>query len=224
MTEYNAAGFDHELALRNLGLARDKTDGALHVEFYEKEVHNAFKSAESEKVGGPPVFDKKVYCIIRPPGRLEEWNQPARDKDKQRFPREWQAFLTGNKELGGGTSIEELPNVAHDQRSQLRYIGVYAIEQLAEATDGQLHAIGIGARELRDRARKWVAEKEVKEDLSTKVRAKELESMVHEQGKLIEALRLRLEGEPASDYQDPAHEDEAPKKRGRPKKSESLAA
>lgn len=205
-----AIGFDIETAIRYQGLSRDPSDMALHVEFYEKEVHNEFKSIQAEARGEPPVYDKKVYCIIRPPGRLEEHNQPVRDIDKRRFPKEWLAFQSGNKELGGGTSIEELPNMAHDQKSQLRHLGVYTIEQMAAATDSQLVALGMGARELRDRARRWVMTNTAQAELKDAARARDMEQTIKAQAEIIEELRRRMD----------ADDEPVRRGRGRPRKDE----
>lgn len=158
-----------ELARSGHSMLRSKGDEGLYVEFYDKEVYNAAATEKaqkeaSEKGASPesvkPVFDKQIFCIIRPPGRLEEWNQPAREHDKARFPREWQQYLNGNQALGGGTALHELRGLAEDQITHLRGVGVHSIEQLAGATDSHLSAIGMGARELRDRARLWVLERE----------------------------------------------------------------
>lgn len=150
-------------------MVRAPEDAGLYVEFYERDIYQPAatekarklaldKGEDPEKV--EPIFAKEIYCKIEPAGDLEKWDQPARPQDKARFAREWQLYLNGNKEFGGGTSLTDLKDVAEDQIKDLRNMGVYSIEQLAATSDAVLGNLGLGAREMRDRARKWILDKE----------------------------------------------------------------
>lgn len=162
--------FDVRALLANgHAMVRDKSDAGLFVKFYERKIYNAFKTEQAKKEAAEkgipddqvePVFEKEIFCKIRPPGRLEEWDQPVREQDKARFKKEWYNFQHGIDAASGGTNLIELKDLAEDQIQHLEYMGVHSIEQLANATDGVLAQLGMGTRELRDRARAWVLEKD----------------------------------------------------------------
>ena len=128
-------------------------DAGLHVEFYTK------------KDSDPPDM---TYCRIIVPGNKDHiHDQPARDHDKQRFPRHWLAFQMRNNEQGAagfGTSLEQWcidePGVINEnQRIELFQLRFQTVEQVAMATDSQIQRMPLGAAGMREAARRYLKAK-----------------------------------------------------------------
>lgn len=130
-------------------------DRSLHVKFYPKVVYIPPRPGETEG-----REETQIYCRIQAPGdRLSIHDQPVREKDKARFRAQWEMYTRGAEAAQSGTPLEELRTLAYDEEQRLRYFGVHSLEQLANLSDGQMSGLGLGARELRDRARLRLREK-----------------------------------------------------------------
>lgn len=202
-------GFDVR-AFQENGYApvRYGSDASLMVKFYKK---NVYKPPREEldpvtkqiKQIGTGREEEVVYCRIQAPGdKLSIWDAPAREEDKRRFWPHWQAFEKGAAHVG--TPIQELA-VGEDQEQKLRFYGIYTLEQLAAMSDGQLAAYGMGARELKDRALvRLNAKAKSAQDEEKAALKSELAEMREEMARLREQFSS----------------EDAPKKRGRPAKSD----
>jgi hypothetical protein len=196
-------GFD-ERAYHQNGFAQVKygSDASLYVEFYEKEVFVPEFKYLDPKTGAvlvhkPEHWKKEIFCRIENPGdKLSIWDQPAREKDKLRFRTQWQRFQMGAAS-NTGTPLKEIREMPRDLEQRLQYYGVHSLEQLAAMHEGQILAMGIGARELQAKAirrlnekvteasrEKLIAESKDREDM--KARLEQLEKQNQE---LQEALK-----------------------------------
>jgi hypothetical protein len=111
----------------------DKADEKLLVQFSLYPHPNKEKTAAE----GRPVFDEKEYVMIMVPGDKESIvHRPAWEKDRQRFPRQYQAFRNKQDQAAvSGTPLRSVGFVTLGQIKELEYFNCYTVEQLANISD-----------------------------------------------------------------------------------------
>ncbi len=127
------------------------SDQGVNVEFYQDSVPSMIQSEQA----GHPVFVEKPFIRIMIPGSQNTIIEvPVDDTHKRRFPIQWAKFNAGqnNSEMTGW-KLEAWPAINTAQVKTLKYMNIFTVEQLAEITDGAAQAVGMGAIELRTRAR-----------------------------------------------------------------------
>ena len=134
-------------------------DARLAVRFYTKVLPNPF---ESEKQGRPIFFETDFVSIKLPGNQLNDFDGYVNDTHKQRFPRQW-AFYQNNKNADHqmiGTPIEQWPLIGKAVAEELRGVKFYTVDQIANASDQQLQAIGMRAgmqpHTFREKAQQWL--------------------------------------------------------------------
>ncbi|MGI9338549.1 MAG: hypothetical protein ACR2P4_08585 [Gammaproteobacteria bacterium] len=106
------------------------------------------------------VKSGKPYVSMRFAGdKHTDVRREVRESDKRRFPMHWKAFEEGTSQFEGQTTIEELPFVDEAARMHLKALHIFTAESLASVSDGNLKNIGMGARDLRQKAQKFLEEK-----------------------------------------------------------------
>jgi hypothetical protein len=131
------------------------SDQGVNVEFYTDSVPSDYQSVAA----GHPVFVEKPFVRIMIPGSQNTIIEvPVDDTHKRRFPLQWRKFEAGEKngEMSGW-KLEAWPAINSAQVKTLKYMNVFTVEQLAEISDGAAQAIGMGAMELKTRAKAAVA-------------------------------------------------------------------
>lgn len=138
-------------------------DTALWVEFSNEAVH---MTAESEKEGRP-IYKDVPHITIRFPGdKTREIKRPVRftpeesapyPPDPERFPRHWAAFKNQAEQAHDGTPIDVWPPLSKAMVMELKASRVFTVEQLANIPDAALHDLGMGGRDLREKARAWLS-------------------------------------------------------------------
>lgn len=143
-------------------------DSQLHVEFYEN---------RSE-----PDRPRPFVRIMIPGDKTNIIDQPVREDHKRRFPRQFLYFQMKNAPDAPaiGTALEiwhgECPDeFTAGQLDEMRILKFQTVEQLAQASDGQLQKIGLGAVGLREKAKAYLARKNSAENKSE---IEELKAMV----------------------------------------------
>lgn len=138
-------------------------DSPLLVTFFDKPIHNDFKS----KKEGKAIWEDQEYIQIvvpfKPDGEVE---RKVTSKDIGRFPSEYEAFKKKEKVKVNGTLIANWNFPNKGQVQMLTSQKVITVEQLAGFHDAQIARMGFGARELRNAAIDFVAQtpnREVKE-------------------------------------------------------------
>lgn len=117
--------------------------------FFTEAVKLEFKS----KQAGRPVFeDREFVRIIIPGDRRSMVVEPVNEAHKQRWPREYEAFRAGAEAPLEGTALADWPQISRARVEELAYFHIRTVEQLAAINDAQLQQLGMGARELRERA------------------------------------------------------------------------
>jgi hypothetical protein len=115
------------------------------------------KEERAKKLPDAPVYRKIEFITIDIPGdKTLRVHRPVYAADKIRFRAKYEAFKSGLGEPVEGTPIEMLPEVSHGQISELKYVGVTTIEQLAKVADSSPMMTMMGGVSLKNRAAAWV--------------------------------------------------------------------
>lgn len=152
-----------------------------------------------------------TFAIITPAGTTDELERIADDwfvmlaqqarEGKvnptfvDRYKAVFEAFKKGEEAPLEGTAIKDWSVLSPAQRKNVIAGRIYTVEDLAQATESALTAIGMGARELKVKAITWLAAANGPGKLMEKMTALEkdneaLKHTVEEQGKVIAALKL----------------------------------
>lgn len=132
------------------------TDAGLYVEFYVEAVEDKEESIKQ----GRPIFrdvemtsirimgDNKTH-VVRP---VDLKGSNVVPSDPIRWPRQWAAFKNKQVNPKTGTPITEWPPISKSQAMVLKSLNIHTVEDLAQVSDSNLGNMGMGARDLRDKA------------------------------------------------------------------------
>lgn len=117
------------------------------------------KDDRASKEAGRDVYKDVEFVKIAIPGdRHSLVFQPATDVHRRRFPRAYQAFKDREHTPMQGTPLEQWPVVSRSIVLNLKALHVHTVEALAEVHDGNIDRLGSSGRELREKAKAWLAE------------------------------------------------------------------
>lgn len=189
-------------------------NGAL-VQFVRDAVQNNYKSSQA----GRPVFDEFDFVRIQTPGdtRTSVYRK-ATDKDKERFPKAWNAYQQGLEAPEEGTPITQWPQVSAAQARELAHVHVRTVESLAALSDSSIQRMGPGYQQLRQQARHYL--ESAKNNANATAVARENEEL-REQIRLLKEQMEAMEAQKKADDEG----DGEPTKRGpgRPRKNPDAA-
>lgn len=165
---------------------RDDDKGQMVV-FYPRAKHMKRASEEA----GHAVYENLVYIKIESPGnRFSLVDREATDADKHRFSDRWRKFLENAEQVQEGTPLEMWPILTPAEVATYKAANVHTVEALCAVPDGLLYQLGLGARERRDKAQKWLAQATSDKPLMTALeRIKDLEGEKAVNEAAIAALR-----------------------------------
>lgn len=123
-------------------------DKGLLVEFVDDAVEQPF---ESEKAGRAIYKQTPFISIIYPGDKTKKTYRPATEQDKLRFAPQWQAYEKGGVAVANGTPIEQWTYLSKSQALELKYLGFWTVDLLANASDTQLNNL-LGGHLLRKQA------------------------------------------------------------------------
>lgn len=130
------------------GLMQPK--GNAFPQFFTEPVKLEFQSAQE----GRPIYEEREFVRIMIPGdRLSSPVERVSDEHKTRWPAEYKAFKDGLETPVEGVPLREWPQVNHSRVKELAHFNIHTVEQLAGVSDAHLNNLGMGARELRERAK-----------------------------------------------------------------------
>lgn len=176
------------------------TDAGLFVQFYLESV----KDEEASETAGRPIFKDREYIKIIPVGdKNTVVCEPVTEEYKMRWAQQYAQFKNQQHQAQEGTPLEQWPPLTKSQVMNFKSVNVHTVEQLAQVADNNLFNLGMGAREIRQKAIAYLQSAEG----SAGVLA--VQSQLSEALKQIEALKNQLNG---------FNTDDKPKKVGRPKK------
>jgi hypothetical protein len=138
----------------------------LRVTFYTEAVENA---AETRKQGRPIFEDKEFVFILiggdpkstlRAPAHDQTDRDPATGEGRtyaQKYPEEYRFFKANeDQHQKSGTPLTEVPWLTAAQREELKALKIFTVEMLAGLDGTMLQRIGMGARELKNKAQAWL--------------------------------------------------------------------
>lgn len=194
-----------------IGIAQSRPP---YVEFFIEAVHDPVRSVEA---GYRVTKDREMVRIVQPGSKDDllkpaaEWLKQIKDKSlsgaHDAMPDEWisgfhqkfSLWKQGQEAPVIGTSIKQWPMLSPAQVQNLLACHIQTVEDVAEMTENAMIQFGMGARELKEKAREWLKGKEIAD---TAIKENEsLKSMIAE----LRAELDELKNKP---------------KRGRPAKSE----
>lgn len=122
------------------------------------------------------------------------------DEHRQRWPKQYEAFKSGQETPTEGTPIEEWPALNRAQVMELKFLNFRTVEDIAGASDHALQRIGMGGRILRDRASAFVDDAkriEIVERQSSELsiatsRVSELEATVKNMSEQMQQIQMRF--------------------------------
>lgn len=130
---------------------QDRTESIAR--FFLDKQQNNFKS---QREGHAVYDDVEMVEIIIPGDNKTQVTSMVRQEHKDRWPRQYEAFKKGLEPAVDGYPIEHWAPVTAAQAANFKAVNVPTVEALAAVSDANLHALGIGARQLRDRAKAWL--------------------------------------------------------------------
>lgn len=202
--------FDHNLFGQ---AANQKGDENLAVRFYTAPIRNDHKSTEA----GRPIYDDTEMVEIRVRGdRNNIVQRPVRPDDKRRFRDAYRAYQDGQKALDSGTPLAEWPIASASMVEEMKYLGFFTVEQLAQANDSVCGQVP-GLTTLKQKASAYLElakgaapiEKLQTEVESQKSRAEAAEAQVRDLAARMGALEAQLKVTAQAPAAQPAAE-EAP--------------
>lgn len=179
----------------------DAGDDQLFVVFYMGVVVDQEASVKAGRL----IARDTEFCRVMVPGdRNNVIDQPATDRDRRRFAKQYAQFQAGKKEEDQivGTRLSDWPAVSRAQVAEFNFLGVKTVEQLAELRDDVVSRMP-GARQLQGVAKAWLgkakstaeAAQQAQKETQMQMRIGELESAIKEQAKIIADLRaVKAEG------------------------------
>lgn len=165
-------------------------DKGLLVEFVEDAVHQEFESNQA----GRAIYKQTAFLsIIYPGDKTKRTYRPATDIDKQRFPLQWAAFEKGEKAIENGTPITQWNYLSKSQALELKHMGFWTVELLANATDTAISTL-IGGNMIREQAKTFItATKDDSKFTAMTAENEKLKTKVDLQDTVIQDLTLRLD-------------------------------
>lgn len=170
------------------------------VEFKQVPRHDPKKS---EELGYRVTKDIDMAFIMQPGSKdcieieADKWLASIRRKNVEAtpdaYPSEWvdgfnkkyQAWKEGLQAPEIGTSVREWPILSPAQAENLINLRIPTIEDVAQMNEESMGRFGMGARELREKARQWIGQKEISSTLQVendelKAKLADLEAKVAE--------------------------------------------
>ncbi len=134
-------------------------DEKLIVQFRNDAKLNQF---ETKKQGFPVYEDRTVVDILMPADRQSKLTVPADSVWQdgvtyaERFAEQYRRFMGGDAQTINGTPLAEAPFLTEAQRSQLRALDVYTVQQLAGLEGKPLQNLGPRGREMQQQAKAYL--------------------------------------------------------------------
>lgn len=127
------------------------SSGSLHVEFYLK----------PERVGidpdsGMPRYEDREFVMIHYPGGKDRQSFPVNDSHRRRWAEKYARFKLVGKDEITGMPCAQWPVATSGQVDLLRVLNIFSVEQLAECSDAAIERVGLGGRELREKAKNYL--------------------------------------------------------------------
>lgn len=138
---------------KNGTMASYGNDTMVYAEFELEAVLDQFKSDET---GIPHYHDVEMITILTPGNNKNTFRDKVNPLYIQRFPKQYAAFKSQNEMAHDGLPLTEWPVVTKAQALNLKSAKIFTVEQLSEILDQNLDVLGLGGRDLRDKAKAYL--------------------------------------------------------------------
>jgi len=118
---------------------------------------DSLKNDSQTKKKGYAVFDDVTMIKIQVPNQQDCVPRPLQEKDKTRFPKSWQAFVTGKEAVEDGFPLEQWPQLTAGELKVCHANMIKTVEQLAGVADSAIHRLGQGGMGMKTRAQKFIS-------------------------------------------------------------------
>ena len=144
--------------------------------------------------------------LIFPADTKSVTDRPVKDSDKERFPRQWEAYLKGEVIKQEGYPLENWVMMDAGLVREYNYHHIYTVEALANMNEANINNIGFGARTLHTKAKAFVEANNDGSKIAVKLAAQnevqkgqieELSAKVTELMKTVELLQPKGETVPS---------------------------
>lgn len=116
---------------------------------------------EKTKEAGRQVYKDVEFIKVAVPGdRNSLFFQPSEQRHRDQFPQAYAAYKNRAHVPVVGTPIEQWAPISRSIALNLRALNIDTVEALAGVHDGHVDKIGSNGRDLRGRAKAWLAEAE----------------------------------------------------------------
>lgn len=129
------------------------TDDRSHVVFMREPVLN---EAATMTAGRPIYQDEERVEISFPGNQLNIVHCRVTEEHRQKYARQYEAFLKGEEIAHEGTPIEQMTVLNKAQVKELKYFEIYTVEDAAGLSEQGVQAIGMGGSRLREMAKKYL--------------------------------------------------------------------
>ncbi len=196
-----------------VGEVVDRKERPAYVQFERRAVED--KAASRRE--GKSISRDVDYALVTPPyskdifeQKVDVWlSQMDQEVSNGRLPRDWyerykqsyEHWRRGEEMPLNGTPIKGWGVLSPAQQKNLIALHIYTVEDLAAVNDEGMRRVGMGAGELRDKAKAWLSQTGDKgpltmeiaavkeENRSLKVRNEHLEAKIKELAEAVETLR-----------------------------------
>src|SRR5262245_6637514 len=133
----------------------------------------AFKDEAASKKAGRPIYSDWEMCELRIAGSKdfpcvpslsfshwivdEESGEQRAITYAERFAKQYQQFKAREHQTKLGTPLDYLPFLTEGKRAELKALSIYTAEALAELEGQPLKNLGLGGRELKNKAQDYLA-------------------------------------------------------------------
>lgn len=192
------------------------TDNNLFVEFFMEAIHDEEESVKQ----GRPIYHDREFVKIIPVGDtktivcrpVDKVGTQATPPDNIRWPRQYESFKNQQVQVMDGTPLEHWAPLTKSQVLMYKSANVHTVEQLANVSDTNLHNLGMGARDVREKAIAYL--ENAKDNSGISVLQKENEELKIQLQATQEQMKAVLERMAKFEKDD----DENAPRRGRPPK------
>jgi len=172
--------------------AQSEQDANLLVKFF----HQSVVDKQATELEGRPIYKEVEYVKINVPGSREGVSHPARKRDKDRFPRHYEAFQKRVEMPVEGTPLTEWPLISRSQAEELTFFNVKTVEQMATIADSNLTTFR-GGTTLKRKAQEWLAQSKrhatvAEMETQLAARDKALDDMEARYEQALESLQGRI--------------------------------
>ena len=157
--------------------------GAMHVEFYEESVFQAFESEKQQR----QIFKSVDFIRLTHPGGKSAVERAVRDDDKFSYPKKWERYKAQKEQTGDGTPVEQWAALSKAQVMELKAMHIHTVEQVRDLSDGDVSKLGMGYQEYRKRADIYL------KNLEGSVQSEKLLSELKAKEELIEKMQADIQ-------------------------------